>query len=190
MPTPYASGAPVSMPRVGDLRIRAPEGADAAPLAHVQVESWRTSFRGLVPDAYLDQALVEKDRVHDWERLLDGLDRTQASVLVADQDGTVVGFAHVGPSDDGDVDARTVGELYALHVLPGARGEGVGSALLEAAADRLRGRGFREAVLWVLAGNEPARALYESQDWAADGATKRFADAPELRYRVELAGGR
>jgi ribosomal protein S18 acetylase RimI-like enzyme len=176
------------MPRVAELRIRPPEGADAAPLAHVQVESWRSSFRGLVPDAYLDQALVEKDRVHDWERLLDGLDRTQAALLVAERDGAGVGFAHVGPSVDTDVDAHTVGELYALHVLPGARGEGVGSALLEAAADRLRGQGFREGVLWVLAGNDPARALYESQGWAADGATKLFADAPELRYRVELAG--
>jgi ribosomal protein S18 acetylase RimI-like enzyme len=175
------------MPRVAELRIRAPEGADAAPLAHVQIESWRASFRGLVPDAYLGQALVEKDRVHDWERLLDGLDRTQSSVLVAERDGAVVGFAHVGPSDDTDVDARTVGELYALHVLPGARGDGVGSALLEAASDRLRGRGFHQAVLWVLSGNAPARALYESQGWAADGATKLFADAPELRYRVELA---
>jgi ribosomal protein S18 acetylase RimI-like enzyme len=178
------------MPPVGELRIRAPEGRDAGPLAHVQVESWRSSFRGLVPDRYLDQAVVEKDRVHDWERLLDGLDRTQASVLVAERDGAVVGFAHLGPSDDTDVDAHTVGELYALHVLPGARGEGIGSALLEAAGDRLRGRGFREGVLWVLAANEPARILYESQGWAADGATKLFADAPELRYRVELAGSR
>jgi ribosomal protein S18 acetylase RimI-like enzyme len=170
-----------------ELRIRPPEGGDAAALAYAQVQSWRRSFRGILPDAYLDQAIDEDDRRRDWEHLLDRLDETDGNVLVAQRGDDVIGFAHLGPSDDDDVDAREVGELYSLHVLPDARGDGVGRTLLEAAADRLRGRGFAEGVLWVLAANEPARSLYEAEGWEPDGATKRFADAPELRYRRPLS---
>jgi ribosomal protein S18 acetylase RimI-like enzyme len=170
---------------VAELRIRPPERGDAARLAHVQLESWTVLFRGLLPDGHLDR-LEEGDRTVDWERLLGRLSETEGEVLVAERGDEVVGFAHLGPTDDEDLEARQVGELYALHVLPEDTGQGIGRALLEAAAERL-GERFGLAVLWMLAGNQRARALYESTGWAEDGATRRFADATEIRFRRPLA---
>ena len=134
----------------------------------------------LISDAYLDRALMEKERVHDWSGCSTVTDRYPGLVLVAEQGDAVVGFAHVGQSDDTDVDARTVGELYALHVLPGAAARGR-SALLEAAADRLRGRGFAPACSGCCR-DEPARDAVRVQGWAS----RRRHQAVRRRARAAL----
>ena len=107
-------------------------------------------------------------------------------VLVAEEDGRVVGFASSGATRDDGEPPRT-GELYTIYVLPERWGTGSGRDLMRAAVGRLRGRGFERALLWVLEDNPRARRFYERAGWAADGARKaeeRFGvRAPEVRYR-------
>jgi ribosomal protein S18 acetylase RimI-like enzyme len=56
----------------------------------------------------------------------------------------------------------------------------------------LRKRGYADAILWVLADNPRARAFYEREGWALDGAEKtdEFLGVAvrELRYRIALSG--
>jgi len=81
-------------------------------------------------------------------------------LLVAREDGGMVGFATVEPDVgryEGDTDRGVVTNLY---VAPDHRREGVGSALLAAAEDRLRELGARRVGLEVLAANEGARRFY------------------------------
>jgi hypothetical protein len=47
--------------QVAMVLIRRAEPRDAAGIAHVHVASWRTTYRGIVPDSYLD-ALDEPER--------------------------------------------------------------------------------------------------------------------------------
>ncbi len=54
-----------------------------------------------------------------------------------------------------------------LFVAEVARGQGVGSRLLEAIADEARRRGYAEVRLDVVAGNDRARALYERRGFRA-----------------------
>lgn len=56
-----------------------------------------------------------------------------------------------------------------LFVAPEARGQGVGSALLDAIAAEARARGFREVRLDVVDENLRARALYERRGYRAVG---------------------
>jgi len=94
-------------------------------------------------------------------------------VRVAREDDAVVGFlSHrdaEGPlSTDGD---RAV--ITYLYVAPERRGEGVGTALVEAAERDLRAAGHDEVALEVMADNEAARRFY-----------RRLGFEP---HRVELA---
>ena len=78
-------------------------------------------------------------------------------VLVAEEDGAVVGWARVSPYSGVPAYAG-VGELQ-IYVDPAARGRGVGSALTEATC-----RAAHEAGYWKLVGklfpeNEPSRVL-------------------------------
>ena len=106
-------------------------------------------------------------------------------LTVAEQDGTIVGFTYVGPSE-----TPGAAELYAIHVDAGSIGTGVGRELMVNAMAQLTASGERSAVLWVLEANDRARHFYERGGWRADGETR---DEPvngepvhQLRYRISL----
>jgi GNAT superfamily N-acetyltransferase len=64
------------------------------------------------------------------------------------------------------------GELYALYVNPELWGRGIGLALVSAARVRLFELGFRNAFLWVLAGNVRAERFYRCERWAPTGTRR------------------
>jgi GNAT superfamily N-acetyltransferase len=135
------------------IAIRAATAQDAGAIAHVHVQSWKTTYSGIVPDAYL-AGLDEVLRTRLWHEWLVG----DALVLVAELDGSVAGFAHGGANREAleECDA----ELYAIYLLRESQGRGTGTALLEAIAAALVERGFRSMAVWVLERN-PARSFYE-----------------------------
>jgi ribosomal protein S18 acetylase RimI-like enzyme len=105
-----------------------------------------------VADAYVDFMLRQCAAWDGW-------------VLVAEEDGRVVGFvctwARV-PPDDPAMDPRPYAHVSDLVVLPAWRGRGIGRALLARAEAGARGRGAHRLRIGVLAGNERARRLYAS----------------------------
>lgn len=135
------------------ISIRAATPGDAGAIARVHVESWRTTYAGIVPDAYL-AGLDEALRAQLWREWLDG----ETAVLVAERGTEVVGFAHAGkirePVESSDA------ELYSLYLLRAAQGKGIGLALLTRMADLLVKQGFRSMAVWVLERNR-SREFYE-----------------------------
>jgi ribosomal protein S18 acetylase RimI-like enzyme len=131
--------------------------SDAGPIAHVHVESWRTTYRGLLPDPMLDE-MDAPEHEERWARTLRDPYR-RSVVLVAEERGRVVGFASCGHERDGDQDYE--GELYAIYLLRESQGRGHGRALVEASAAALELRGLASMVVWVLRDNGPARGFYE-----------------------------
>jgi ribosomal protein S18 acetylase RimI-like enzyme len=49
---------------------------------------------------------------------------------------------------------------------------GIGRALLHHALQVRHGRGYKQAMLWVLESNARAREFYEAAGWTPDGAVK------------------
>ncbi len=112
----------------------------------------------------------------------------ELSVLVAEQDEEVVGYAGSGASRDSDTGPEA-GEVRSLFVASASCRSGVGRALMDAALDDLRERGYSEAIVWSFAANDRANAFYESCGFERDGAERteeRFADIPSVRYRRSL----
>jgi GNAT superfamily N-acetyltransferase len=154
-------------------------------VAQVHVRSWQVAYRGLLPDGYLDQLLPEdRARAYDFS----GADPLKPRTIVALEGGLIRGFATTAPSRDPDL--ANYGELCALYVAPESWGHGLGRALLLAARAFLFERGCKDALLWVLVGNERAQYFYEQDGWAADGMKRRDvvwgATVDELRYRRAL----
>lgn len=117
-----------------------------------------------------------------WRSMIEG----GGLVLVADECGAVVGFASFGA----DREDASVGELYAIYVLPEKWGGGAGRAIMADVLTELREAGFGTAVLWVLEDNPRARAFYEREGWALDGERREetFLETVvrEVRYRIAL----
>lgn len=151
-----------------ELRLRRATPADAAALAAVEVTGWRTAYRGLMPDVFLD-ALSEAEKTADWHaNLLKHGQSGRKRVIVAIADERVIGFVRVGAEQN----TRTAGLLYLLYVLPQYWGRGVGKRLMSAALDELRDLGLVHASLWVLRDNHHARRFYEMQGWLEDGQAR------------------
>jgi GNAT superfamily N-acetyltransferase len=113
------------------------------------------------------------------------------SVLVAESDGLVAGFAVVRPSQDEDADRRLVGELDTFYSSPSMWGRGVGRALMREALAALRAAGFAEATLWTAEENHRPRAIYEAAGWQLDGNRREKSylgvSFREVRYRIALS---
>lgn len=167
------------------IRLAAP--ADAPAVARIHVESWKVAYRGIMPDdviartdlAYRTRFWTERLATRDWP------------VFLIDEGGESVAFCQAIATPDADDDAKTVGHITSIHVLPRLRGKGHGRALLDRAFAEFRRRGMTEVTLWVLEGNGPARSFYERLGFRNDGGRKAYpgTDVSEVRYRIAIQGG-
>jgi GNAT superfamily N-acetyltransferase len=89
-------------------------------------------------------------------------------VLVAEQDGVLVGFAIVTPASAMPTHGH-VRVLNGLSVDPAAQGAGIGRLLVDAAAAWARELGARKLTLRVLDGNTRARRLYLGAGFVVEG---------------------
>lgn len=168
--------------------VRPATDADAEALARVHVRSWQGAYAGLLPQELLDGLSVEQ-RAEQWRSILAGDAGSGRLTYVADDGGTVVAFAHVGPCRDEDA-GPSDGEVYAIYADPERFGQGAGRALMDAALGALAAAGYRAVRLWVLSGNERAIRFYRAAGFRPDGARKdepiREHPATERRYRLSL----
>lgn len=141
------------------IQIREATPEDAASIARVHVDSWRSTYAGIVPAEYLAM-LSYRNRESLWKELLT-TDRPGTSYFVADAGaGDIVGFASAGPEREGDRTYR--GELYAIYILEEYQRMGLGRRLFSCVTRRLLSDGFSSMLLWVLEDNHPAIRFYES----------------------------
>ncbi len=155
---------------------------DARAVARVHVDSWRGAYADLLPRAVLDGLSVEH-RAARWRRVLDP--SSPDRVMVAEEVGRIVGFAHVGPHHDSDLGSDR-GMLAALYVDPGWWGSGVGGRVHDAGLERLASDGYERVVLWMLSTNRRAAAFYRRRGWVADGHLRlqQFGGAVVLDRRL------
>ncbi len=168
------------------MHIRAAHLQDVNAITLIHHESWNSSAEGLLPPATMALKTVDFRRQQWRKRLTDP--SAGEGTLVADEGGTVIGFANVSASA-GDPD---VGEVNKLFVAPEHQGRGAGAALLRAATAILKEQGFPRAVLWSLTGNAAAAAFYRRHGWQPTGATGHVdidqtdATLPVTEYELHL----
>ena len=146
------------------VRIRHAVPADAPGIAKVHVDSWRTTYAGIVPDEYL-ASLSYGARQKVWENVLMAHKPDNCIVVAATLDGAIVGFAHAGPEREGEMGYDA--ELYAIYLSQEHQGGGVGRLLTTAAARGVLNAGMTSMMLWVLEDNYNARGFYEALGGAA-----------------------
>lgn len=85
----------------------------------------------------------------------------QNNIYIAeDEDGRIVGFASGGKERTGKYDGY-VGELYAIYLLEGQQGKGVGRKLVQTVVDDLKEKKLNSMLIWALKEN-PACRFYEA----------------------------
>jgi ribosomal protein S18 acetylase RimI-like enzyme len=166
--------------------VRAARPADAAAIGRVHSESWRLTYAGLVSPRYL-ASLDEEPLADRWRQRLSA-PPGESSILVAEQDGAVVGFAQSGPTSSGTLEPGFAGEIQMLYVLPAGQRRGHGRALFEQAASDLAARPLFWLIVWVVEDNRAARAFYRRMGLEPDGARRADVLGGQAVQVVRYAG--
>lgn len=137
------------------IQIRAAQLSDSRAIGKVQVDSWRSAYRDIMPAAYLAK-FTDDEQEADWREILSA--EPKPLVLVAETDvGEIVGFAYGVPEGIEGYQS----ELSILHLSPNYRGQGIGRQLFAEIAKWLRAMGCQSLFVWTLKDNAPARRFYE-----------------------------
>jgi GNAT superfamily N-acetyltransferase len=143
-------------------------------MARVHVRCWQETYRGLMPDAVLDDPGFPAARERMWTDVLTSERYRQNRAAVAERDDELVGIAMSGPPEDAT--AALTRQLYVLYVYAADHGTGAGRALLEAVIDPAE-----PTALWVADPNPRAQAFYRKHGFDADGTARSGDGVREIR---------
>ncbi|CAL61037.1 putative Acyl-CoA N-acyltransferase (Nat) [Herminiimonas arsenicoxydans] len=140
-----------------EITFRPATADDAAAIAALRVDSWRATYRGVMPDAYLDGMRAEESATM-WSQVLLANVPT-ISIFVAVAGDEIVGFAAGMLLMPAKFELNA--ELTAIYLKPIAQRGGVGRRLLALVAGALQQQGASGLLVWVIADNQAARQFYE-----------------------------
>lgn len=128
---------------------------DAPAIGHIEIETWRSTYPGMLPDRVL-VGMSERRQTSSWTSFL--RHRPEDVWVAQGANGNLLAFGNCGVQRDTTV--NFAGEVYTLYVLPDAQGQGLGRRLLLALFGRLIEAGHTSGLVWVVRAN-PARFFYE-----------------------------
>jgi GNAT superfamily N-acetyltransferase len=139
---------------VNEIIIRIAKVEDAEGIAKVHVDSWRTTYRGIVPDTFLDNLSYEQ-RELTWKK---GINENHV-YIAENENGQVIGFSTGGKERTGKYEAY-IGELYAIYILKEFQGNGIGRLLFQSIVEDLKAKNLNSMLIWAIEEN-PACRFYE-----------------------------
>ncbi len=168
--------------------------SDAEGIARVHFMSWKTSYRGIIEQGYLD-AMVFEERLHHRRKIFE---ESTSIHLVALYGDTIIGFcdAHYlrfhsnqGLTLEQKEQRKELGEIYGIYLLEAHQGKRIGTALFEETRVQLKKRELIPFLLWTLKENFKARSFYEKQGGIiVDEISVKIGNQiyPEVAYRFEI----
>ena len=141
------------------MRIREVMVQDIPGIAKVQVDGWRTTYRGIVPDEFLDNmAYTTQEMFLEKEFVPHLYDKELFCYVAEEQIGQVVGFAVGGK--EREKNPNYTGELHGIYILKEYQRRGFGRKLVRAVVKKLLKMKLTSMLVWVLVEN-PSRGFYE-----------------------------
>jgi len=158
---------------MNEISIREARVSDAAGLARVSVDSWQSTYAGIIPQEFLD-SLTYEGRTKRWEERLSDPDSPGFTFITETNEGDIVGYAGGLKGNSGD--PLYTGEVGDIYLLKEYQRQGIGRRLMATAALRIKEYGHDSLLVWVLEDN-PNRKFYES-----------LGGSPVGKKEVEIGG--
>ena len=136
------------------IKRAAPE--DAPAISRIYAASWRTAYRGMVPQKYLDE-LQDDYWVTKFQNWITN-NSLQVDLLYADN--TPAGCVAYGKARDEQLTGW--GEIVSIYVHPDYYRQGYGAKLLNSTLKNLKAMEYQNCYLWAFSDNWNARKFYEA----------------------------
>jgi GNAT superfamily N-acetyltransferase len=181
------------LPGRAEVSVRPARAEDAEAIARVQLVTWRTAYRSMLPAAMLDH-WDQTAATDAWRAAVVAPPTPGHRMLVALDNAVVVGYAAVAPAelatDEQPSPDGPTSEVTALLVEPRWGRRGHGSRLLAAVVDLAGATDVSQLQMWVPEA-DPATARFLTQaGWAADGWARTLdtgsATIRQLRWHTWL----
>lgn len=148
------------------IRTRAAGAGDIESINQVFYNFWRSAYRGIIADHYLDRLPAD----HWCEFLEQGLKDHRMFILVLEREVQIIGAAVLSPAErDGVV------HLISFYIRPEEIGTGLGHIFYQDIEAEARKRGYTGCVLDVLKSNQRAARFYHLHGFHLTGKTTEAA---------------
>jgi len=137
------------------LEIKRAEAFDAHAISNIHALSWKSAYKGIVPQQYLDELKNDfwANAFEDW------ISNDKITVQIMYDNDLPIGCIAYGKSRDATL--PDWGEIVSIYFLPDFMGKGYGKDLINLALSDMKKQGVRDIYIWVLDDNQPARRFYE-----------------------------
>lgn len=138
------------------MKIRKAMEQDVNGIANVHINSWKTTYKGILPDQYLSSMNLEAKK-KNWLRNLKMLHN--ATFVAENTNGEIIGFAAGGPEQTND--PLIQGEVYAIYFLQEYQRQGLGREMIKAVIHELMKMEHQNLIIWALKDN-PSCGFYRA----------------------------
>lgn len=178
---------------MAEATVRAAEPTDAAEIARLQLATWQTAYRDLLPAEVLD-SLDQEEAEATWRHTIE---HGPARVFVATEGQWHVGFIAAGPAPhdesaaaDGTLapDADQVALVSTLLVEPRWGRRGHAGRLLATAGETMVAGGLTRGISWIAEQDKASRGFWERAGWQPDGTVRTLDAAGRPLREVRVTG--
>ncbi|HDR4571547.1 TPA: GNAT family N-acetyltransferase [Bacillus cytotoxicus] len=139
------------------IKIRIARKEDIPSIAKVHVDSWRTTYSGLLPKEILEN-MTYRRREKQWENIFKQNISKQYRYVAETTEGEIVGFIDGGEEITGNYSCD--GELYAVYLIKEYQGYKIGQRLFQMMISEFIKYDIHSVLVWVVS-NNPSKLFYE-----------------------------
>lgn len=166
-----------------EIKLESVTKEDLKEIATISVESWKTTYQGIVDQDYLDSLSIEKR----YERFLENY--TKGPFIVAKIEEKVIGFCRYSTKIKEERKDKFDSELTVLYVDPNYKRQGIGSALFQYVKKELQKENKHHMLICCLKGNKIGENFYTKMGGKIVGtSTTTFGEKEyeELNFLFEI----
>lgn len=163
------------------IELRKAETGDEKVLAHIQTESWKSAFGGILSPEELERCTDIQKAEAMYKRVLERGSVRMTIEFIDQKPHCIAGWSH----NRNDLGANTA-ELICIHSLTDKRHQGYGSLMMEHVLNEMKQAGYSEVVLWVFEKNITAIKFYEKHGFVLTDRKQEAHGAAEIMYTKTL----
>lgn len=150
---------------------------DAYCIASINVNGWKTAYKGIVSNEELESLDIEKAKKNAREHII----TKPHELVVIENVNEIEGFIGFGKSRDEDV-SLSCAEIYAVYFDSKYFGNGSSQHLMDWIFNRLKEIGYEEVSIWFFKDNHRARRFYEKMGFV-NGNKEKWYRNQAIEYR-------
>lgn len=133
-----------------NLIIRLAKPEEARKINEINIETWKVSYRGYVPDEILDTRAITEDGI---KIRLDNISKN--NVFIAEFNSEIVGYASINRNTE--IEA----EIATFYILPQYQRLGIGGNLLKEILKNLKEFNYKKVIVWTMKDFEQSNNFYK-----------------------------